>query len=111
MSQLFKIVIKPIKPKMKELHPTKIEALKEKRRLQREIRKNKPKEETEIKPKIIVDKTQIENINKTLKNLVGFNIDEINEKIKASRTTPVQVGVPKEEVVEIKKKGKKTKPI
>jgi len=113
MSELFKVVIKPIKPKMKETDPIKIEALKEKRRLQRETRKNKPKEDEAIpkQPKKIVDKEKLENINKTLKNLVGFSIEEINEKLKASKITTPQLGIPKDEVIEIKKKGKKTKPI
>jgi hypothetical protein len=105
----FKIVIKPIKPKMKELDPAKIEALKEKRRLQRETRKNKPKDES---PKPKTPKPDysgdIENINKTLKNLVGFSIDEINDKIKASKVSTVQLGNPQPvEMVENKKKGKK----
>ena len=106
----FKIVIKPIKPKVKELDPAKIEALKEKRRLQRETRKNKPKDES---PKPKTPKPDysgdIENINKTLKNLVGFSIDEINDKIKASTNIKtVQLGNPQPvEIVENKKKGKK----
>jgi hypothetical protein len=104
----FKIVIKPIKPKVKELDPAKIEALKEKRRLQRETRKNKPKDES---PKPKTPKPDysgdIENINKTLKNLVGFSIDEINDKIKASKVSTVQLGNPQPvEMVETKKKGK-----
>lgn len=103
----FKIIIKPIKPKVKETDPIKLEALKEKRRLQREARKSKPKEPKEpkeVKPK--VDYTeQLENINKTVKNLVGFSIDEINDKLKANKITTLQVGQPKEEV--IKKKSKK----
>ena len=94
----FKVIIKPIKPKVKELDPIKIEALKEKRRLQREARKNRPVEPKEPKePKVKPDYTQeIENINKTLKNLVGFSIDEINDKLKASNFTTTQVGLPTE---------------
>ena len=77
----FKIVIKPIKPKKpKETDPVKIEAMKEKRRLQREARKAQgPKEPKEPKPDYT---NQLEVINKTLKNIVGLNIDEINQKLK-----------------------------
>jgi len=107
----FKIIIKPIKPKVKELDPIKIEALKEKRRLQREARKNKPVEPKEPKePKVKPDYTQeIENINKTLKNLVGFSIDEINDKLKASNFTTTQVGLPNNIEVVSNKKSKKNK--
>jgi ribosomal protein L13E len=93
----FKVIIKPIKPRVKELDPIKIEALKEKRRLQREARKNRPKEESPEpkEPKVKPDYTaEIENINKTVKNLVGFSIDEINQKLKASIINNVQVGLP-----------------
>ena len=116
MSELFKIVIKPIKPKIKETDPIKIEALKEKRRLQRETRKNKPKQDEAIpkqKPEK-KNKEELENINKTLKNLVGFSIDEINEKLKASKITTPQLGLPEplenfeiKEIKQTKKKGKK----
>lgn len=79
----FKIIIKPIKKKVIELDPIKIQALKEKRRLQREARKNKPKTEEVKVPKIKIDHSnEIDNINKTLKSLIGFNIDEINNKLK-----------------------------
>lgn len=106
MNSDFKIIIKPLKPKVKELDPVKIEALKEKRRLQREARKNKPVEPKEPKePKVKPDYTQdIENINKTVKNLIGFSIDEINDKLKNINYTSVQVGLPKS--VEIKPKKK-----
>ena len=107
----FKIIIKPIKLKVKELDPVKIEALKEKRRLQREARKNKPVEPKEPKePKVKPDYTQeIENINKTLKNLVGFSIDEINDKLKASKPSNIQYGLPTEpEVIPNKKSRKKS---
>ena len=118
MSELFKIVIKPIKPKIKETDPIKIEALKEKRRLQREVRKNKPKQDgMEAIPKQKPEKKnkeELENINKTLKNLVGFSIDEINEKLKASKITTPQLGLPEplenfeiKEIKQTKKKGKK----
>jgi len=109
----FKVIIKPIKPKVKELDPIKIEALKEKRRLQREARKNKPVEPKEPKePKVKPDYTQdIENINKTLKNLVGFSIDEINDKLKSSKTSTIQYGLPTEpEVVKPNKKSRKKSP-
>jgi len=94
----FKIIIKPIKPKVKELDPVKIEALKEKRRLQREARKNRPVEPKEPKePKVKPDYSQdIENINKTVKNLIGFSVDEINEKLKNTKYTTTQVGLPTE---------------
>jgi hypothetical protein len=104
----FKVIIKPIKPRVKELDPIKIEALKEKRRLQREARKNRPKEESPEpkEPKVKPDyTTEIENINKTVKNLVGFSIDEINQKLKASIINTVQVGLPVDtEPIQNKKK-------
>jgi hypothetical protein len=80
----YKIIIKPIKPKVKETDPLKIEAMKEKRRLQREARKNKPVEPKEPKePKIKHDYTnEINEINKKVKNLIGFSVDEINDKLK-----------------------------
>lgn len=119
----FKIIIKPIKPKIKELDPVKIEALKEKRRLQREAKKNRPKEPKEPKetsPKKDY-KEEMENINKSLKNLIGFSVDEINEKLKVAKPSTVQLGIPVENlpipklirstneavIVENKKKGKK----
>ena len=108
----FKIIIKPIKPKVKELDPVKIEALKEKRRLQREARKNKPVEPKEPKePKVKPDYSQdIENINKTVKNLIGFSVDEINEKLKNSNYTTTQVGVMPEQVeIKTKKTRKNSK--
>ncbi|AIW01907.1 MAG: hypothetical protein ASQ68_gp17 [Yellowstone Lake virophage 6] len=111
MNSEFKVIIKPMKPKVKELDPIKIEALKEKRRLQREARKNNPVEPKEPKePKVKPDYTQeIENINKTLKNLVGFSIDEINEKLKNINYTTTQVGLPTEpDVVPNKKSRKKS---
>jgi hypothetical protein len=104
----FKIIIKPIKQKVKETDPIKLEALKEKRRLQREARKNKPvepKEPKEVKPKIDYSE-QLENINKTVKNLVGFSIDEINDKLKASKPTQTQVGT---QPIKIPKKTTKNK--
>ena len=105
----FKIIIKPIKPKVKELDPVKIEALKEKRRLQREARKDKPKEPKEPKPPKPDYTEDIENINKTLKNLVGFSIDEINDKLKASKPSNIQYGLPTEpEIVHNKKSRKKS---
>jgi len=75
----FKIVIKPIKPKVVELDPVKIKALKEKRKLQREIRKDKPKKEPRTKPDYSDD---LEKINKNLKKLVGLSVEEINDKLK-----------------------------
>jgi len=105
----FKIIIKPIKPKIKELDPVKIEALKEKRRLQREARKNRPKDESP-KPKTPKPdySNDIENINKSLKNLIGFSVDEINEKLKVVKPSTVQLGLPQPvEIIENKKKGKK----
>jgi len=106
----FKIIIKPLKPKVIETDPIKIEALKEKRRLQREARKNKPvvpKEPKEVKPKVDYSE-QLENINKTVKNLVGFSIDEINEKLKANKISGVQVGLPSvDSPKETKKRSKK----
>jgi hypothetical protein len=111
MNQEYKIIIKPIKPKMKETDPEKIEALKEKRRLQRETRKNKPKEDKQPKEKKekINNSEEIDNLNKSLKNLIGYSIDEINEKIKSLKVSPVQLGpepVIVEEVVKDKKKKK-----
>jgi len=84
----FKIVIKQIKPKKpKETDPVKIEAMKEKRRLQREAKKTQepkePKKPKEPKPNY---SDQLEVINKTLKNIVGLNIDEINAKLKPLQT-------------------------
>lgn len=84
MNTQFKIVIKPIKPKVKETDPIKIEAMKEKRRLQREARKNKPVEPKEPKEPKPDYSNEIENINKSLKNIVGLSLDEINDKINAS---------------------------
>jgi ribosomal protein L13E len=80
----YKIIIKPIKPKVKETDPAKIEAMKEKRRLQREARKDKPKEPKEPKEsKIKPDNShEINEINKKIKNLIGFTVDEINDKLK-----------------------------
>ena len=84
----YKIIIKPIKPKVKETDPIKIEAMKEKRRLQREAHKNKPKDPTlvtkAIKPKELKAKTddQIKEINNKLKILTGFSVDEMNDKLK-----------------------------
>lgn len=109
----FRIVIKTIKPKMKETDPDKIEAMKEKRRQQREARKTQPKEQKK-KEKIekINNTEEIDNMNKSLKNLIGYSIDEINEKIKSLKVSPVQVGpepVIVEEVIKDKKKRKKTK--
>jgi hypothetical protein len=104
----FKIVIKTIKPKMKETDPDKIEAKKEKRRQQREARKNQPKEPKEEKKKTN-NTEEIENLNKSLKNLIGYSIDEINDKIKSLKVSPVQLGPEPaiiEEVVKEKKKRK-----
>lgn len=107
----FKIVIKTIKPKVKETDPDKIEARKEKRRQQREAKKNQPKEPKEKKEKIN-NTEELENMNKSLKNLIGYSIDEINEKIKSLKVSPVQLGpepVIVEEIIKEKKKRKKTK--
>ena len=115
MNQEYKIIIKPIKPKIKETDPDKIEALKEKRRLQREARKDKPKQIKEPKQKKEQDdlSEEIDNINKTIKNLIGFNIDEINQKIKEARPSTPHFGIPEpfkeEPVVEPVKKSKKSK--
>jgi len=81
----FKIIIKPIKPKVIELDPVKIEALKEKRRLQREIRKNKPKQEIKEQRTKTDYSSEFEKINKNLKNLIGFSVEEINDKLKSSK--------------------------
>jgi hypothetical protein len=84
----YKVVIKVIKPKVKETDPIKIAEMKEKRKLQREAHKNKPKDPNlvtkAIKPKESKIKTddQIEEINKKVKNLIGFSVDEINDKLK-----------------------------
>jgi hypothetical protein len=105
----FKIVIKTIKPKIKETDPDKIEARKEKRRQQREARKNQPTEKKEKKEKII-NTEEIDNLNKSLKNIIGYSIDEINEKIKTLKVSPVQLGPEPaivEEVIKEKKKRKK----
>jgi hypothetical protein len=108
MSDNFKIIIKTVKPKVKETDPIKLEAMKEKRRLQREARKDKPVEPKEPKPPKKDNTEEIENINKTVKNLVGFSIDEINEKLKANKITSVQVGPPTiESPKESKKRSKK----
>ena len=100
MNTQFKIVIKPIKPKVKETDPVKIEAMKEKRRLQREARKNKPRDPTletkAIKPKSKTDE-EIEEMNKKVKNLIGFSVDEINDKLK---------GVPPPQPIKIELKNK-----
>jgi len=113
MNQDFKIVIKTIKPKTKETDPKKIEALKEKRKLQRENRKNQPKEDKQPKqPKEKTNTEDIDNLNKSLKNLIGYSIDEINEKIKLLKVSPVQLGPEPaiiEEVIKEKKKRKKIK--
>jgi hypothetical protein len=106
MNPEFKIIIKTLKKKVVELDPQKIEAIKEKRRLQREFRKQNPIEPKE--PKIKVDyKNDFENINKSLKNLIGFSVDELNEKLKASKINSVQLGQPSDEVVNIKSKKRK----
>jgi hypothetical protein len=105
----FRIVIRNIKPKMKETDPDKIEARKEKRRQQREARKNQPTEKKEKKEKII-NTEEIDNLNKSLKNIIGYSIDEINEKIKTLKVSPVQLGPEPaivEEVIKEKKKRKK----
>jgi hypothetical protein len=103
MSDNFKIIIKTVKPKVKETDPIKLEAMKEKRRLQREARKDKPVVPKEPKPPKKDNTEELENINKTVKNLVGFSIDEINEKLKANKITTVQVGPPPD-VVQTKPK-------
>jgi hypothetical protein len=78
----FRVIIKPIKKKVVELDPIKILALKEKRKIQREARKNKPKTDEVKVPKVKIDHSdEIDKINKTLKSLIGFNIDEINNKL------------------------------
>jgi hypothetical protein len=108
MNQDFKIVIKNIKPKTKETDPEKIEARKEKRRLQQEARKDKPKEPKQPKEKTNTE--DIDNLNKSLKNIIGYSIDEINEKIKSLKVSPVQLGPEPaiiEEVIKEKKKRKK----
>jgi len=84
MNTQFKIVIKPIKPKFKETDPIKIEAIKQKRKEQREERKNKPVEPKEPKQPKQDLTSEIENINKSLKNMVGLTVDEINDKLKGS---------------------------
>jgi len=103
----FKIVIKTIKPRVKETDPDKIAATKEKRRVQREAKKNEPKKEKEPKqPK--KDNTDLENINKTIKNLLGFTIEEMNQKL--IKPIGVQVGPPVDIIMpikETKKRGKK----
>ena len=108
MSELFKIIIKPIKEKkIKELDPIKIEALKEKRRIQRDEKKNRPKTD-EIKPKLEKkSKEEIENFNKTLKNIVGFSVDEINEKL-TQKISNIQLGQTEVEPI-LETKVKKTK--
>jgi hypothetical protein len=93
----YKIIIKPIKPRTKETDPIKLEAMKQKRKEKREANKNKPKpepkEKVEKPPK--EDTTEfIDNINKSLKNIIGFSIEEINDKIKQSAPKPVQMGMP-----------------
>jgi len=45
--------------------------------------KNKPVEPKEPKPPKPDYSTDIENINKSLKNIVGLTLDEINDKINA----------------------------
>jgi len=110
----FQIVIKNIKPKTKETDPEKIEAIKEKRRQQREARKNQPTEPKQKKqpkePKEPTNTEDIDNLNKSLKNIIGYSIDEINEKIKTLKVSPVQLG-PEPAIVEevIKERKKKNK--
>ena len=101
----YKIIIKTVKPKVKETDPIKLEAIKEKRRLQREARKDKPVVPKEPKPPKKDNTEELENINKTVKNLVGFSIDEINEKLKANKISSVQVGPPTEVVQDKPKKN------
>jgi len=103
----YKIIIKPIKPRIKETDPIKLEAMKQKRKEKREANKNKPKPE----PKEKVDKPPkedttefIDNVNKSLKNIIGFSIEEINEKIKKSAPKPVQMGMPDVKIKEKKNK-------
>ena len=78
----FRVIIKPMKKKVIELDPIKILALKEKRKIQREAKKNKPTTDEVILQKDKIDHSdEIDKINKTLKSLIGFNIDEINNKL------------------------------
>lgn len=86
----YKVIIKMIKPKVKETDPVKIEAMKEKRRLQREARKDKPKEPKEPKePKVKADHSnEINKINEKVKSLIGFSVDEINDKLKETDAPP-----------------------
>ena len=90
----YKVIIKSIKPKVVETDPIKIEAMKEKRRLRREVLKNTvriPKE-----PKVKVDHTdEINKINEKVKTLIGFSVDEINDKLKGQE--PAQPKAPKQQ--------------
>lgn len=101
----YKIVIKPIKKKVKETDPVKLEAMKEKRKQQREERKKNPQPPKEKKEK--KEKKTDENIIKideTLKNLIGHTIDELNEKL--HNIKGIQVGT---QPTEIKIKNRKEK--
>ena len=78
----YKIVIKPIKNKVKETDPVKLAAMKEKRKQQREERKKNPqppKPKTEKKMKKIDD--GIIKFNDKLNYLTGHTVDELNEKV------------------------------
>lgn len=101
----YKIVIKPIKKKVKETDPVKLEAMKEKRKQQREERKKNPQPPREKKEKN--KKKTDENIIKideTLKHLIGHTVNELNEKLHNMKTT--QIGI---QPTEIKIKNKKEK--
>ena len=90
----FKIVIKHIKPKVKETDPEKLAQIKEAKRLKKEAKAKEPKVD---KPKLDKQPKQditehIHNINKSLYNIVGYTIDELNEKMKAPPPATVQYG-------------------
>lgn len=121
----FKLMIKT--KKVKEVDPDKVAELAEKRRLRKtEINKQNSelifdsesafaalarkleKEEKQIAKQEA--KEQLLNINKTLKNLIGYSIDEINEKInQATSITVTKVGGPDQLDVPKKSKSKKSK--
>jgi hypothetical protein len=96
----YKIVIKPIKQKVKETDPVKLEAMKEKRKQQREERKkNPPKPKTEKKMKKIDD--GLIKFNDKLNYLTGHTVEELNEKV--HNLKGVQVGTQPNEIKIIKK--------
>lgn len=92
----YKVIIKPIKPKVVETDPIKIAERKEKRMLRLEALKNTPR--TPKEPKAKVDHSnEINKINEKVKSLIGFSVDEINDKLKSNEPqAPPQPKPPKQ---------------